>query len=386
MFKNDLFKYILIGLSSYILGLFSSSLFGGAFSDDNDKEPERETVVDNDFNYEIVQVNELKMEDGFIYTGGTRNNRRYGQGRMTTPKGTVYEGTWYANGMVDGSMITSRYEYTGQFKNLSPNGYGTMKYKNGSSYRGMWKGGHKSGIGLFVDSIGQKQFGLWKAGVIDKKTMNANVDKRSFGIDISHYNKIKDWGNMAIYTKKNGLACTTVPEKDYHFSPVDFVFVKATEGADVRDENYLSNMRNAKKYHKQRGSYHFMHLTTSSVENQLKNFLDYVVYEPGDLPPVLDIEVTKEAKEIGVKATREKVLKWLQVVEDSLGVKPIIYTFANMKRDYLNSPEFDGYDFWIAHHRSTEPEFKDYKIWQFTDKGRVHGNNNALFDVNIRRL
>jgi hypothetical protein len=72
------------------------------------------------------------MERGFIYTGSLRNNRRYGQGRMITPKGTIYEGEWLGNQIIEGTMLTDKSEYDGQFKNLSPDGYGTMRYKNGS--------------------------------------------------------------------------------------------------------------------------------------------------------------------------------------------------------------------------------------------------------------
>ena len=139
---------------------------------------------------------------------------------------------------------------------------------------------------------------------------------------------------------------------------------------------------NAKKYHKKRGSYHFMHLTSSSVEEQVDNFLDYIVYEEGDFPPVLDIEVTKQAESIGIDATKHKVLKWLELVENRLGIKPIIYTSANFKKDFLSSSDFDKYDFWIAHYKNTEPDFKGYKFWQFTDKGILHGNDIAV-DVNI---
>ena len=374
--NNDLIKYIIVGVVSFSMGVLTCILFNKLDSKPTSKNEEAR----------IVQVTDKEMENGYIYTGGLKNSLRYGTGRMVTPKGTIYEGNWRGNQIVEGTMITRKYEYEGEFKNLSPNGYGTMKYVDGSFYRGMWNVGAKSGIGLFVDSIGKKSFGLWKNGVIDKKTMSTYKDNKSFGIDISHYNRVINWGNMALYAKKGGLVHTNVPKKDFTYLPVDYVYVKATEGATIRDNKYHTNMKNAKKYHKQRGSYHFMHLTSSSVKDQVENFLDFIVYEKGDLPPVLDIEVTKEAKEIGAPETRKRVLEWLYLVEKKMGVRPIIYTFANFKKDYLNSQEFAAYDFWIAHHKNSEPDYKEYVFWQFTDKGILYGNGNGGFDVNVRNL
>ena len=166
------------------------------------------------------------------------------------------------------------------------------------------------------------------------------IDETVYGIDLSHHNHINDWGDLAIYTYPNGRIYESKPEKEFVYQPVDFIFIKATEGATHRDKDYLNNMANAKKYHKVRGSYHFMHLTSSSVEDQVNNFLDYVVYEKGDLPPVLDIEVMNQAKSLGADLTRQKVLQWLSLVEEKLGVRPIIYASVNMKRDFLNTSEF----------------------------------------------
>ena len=383
MEKKNIIRYITIGIASYFLGFLSNNFIDKLYFINNKKIAIEESKNQEE-TYDLTQVDNFEMERGFIYTGTLRNNRRYGQGRMVTPKGTIYEGEWLGNEIIEGTMLTDKSEYDGQFKNLSPDGYGTMRYKNGSFYRGMWQAGAKSGIGLFIDTVGTKSFGLWNNGIIDKNTMNPYGDNKSYGIDLSHHNKITDWGNMALYTKEDGFVHTTLPTKDYYFSPVDFVFLKATEGATHRDKNYLSNMINAKKYHKKRGSYHFMHLTSSSVEEQVDNFLDYIVYEEGDYPPILDIEVTKQAESIGIDATKHKVLKWLELVENRIGIKPIIYTSANFKKDFLSSSDFDKYDFWIAHYKNTEPDYKKYKIWQFTDKAIIH-NQKGHFDVNIHK-
>ena len=52
--------------------------------------------------------------------------------------------------------------------------------------------------------------------------MNSRVDNKSYGIDLSHHNKITDWGNMALYMKQDGFVHTSIPKIDYYFSPIDF--------------------------------------------------------------------------------------------------------------------------------------------------------------------
>lgn len=377
MDSKSLLKYCSVGILSFILGGLSSLFYVKYVA----KKVSYMTNIKDEY-VNVIQVTDLEMEHGFIYTGGLKGKYRYGYGIMKTPKGTIYEGEWINNKLTEGIMVTDKCEYDGQFQVLSPHGYGTMRYKDGSYYRGKWHDGGKTGIGLYVDSIGNESFGLWKKGMIDKETMSS-IDRVIYGIDLSHYNNINDWGDLAIYTYPNGQVYESEPKSRFVYQPISFVFIKATEGATHRDKDYLNNMANAKKYHKARGSYHFMHLTSSSVEDQVANFLDYIVYEKGDLPPVLDIEVMKQAKILGADHTRQKVLKWLFLVEQKLGVRPIIYTSANMKRDFLNTSEFANYDFWIAHYKDEAPDNIKYMIWQCTSKGKLYGHSASHIDVNI---
>lgn len=378
MDKKNLLVCCAVGIGSFALGCLSAVCYFNYFTEKVSYTAEE---VDDEY-INVIQVTDKEMEKGFIYTGGIKNERRYGYGVMKTPKGTIYEGEWVDNKLTEGIMITDKSEYNGQFQVLSPNGYGIMRYRDGSYYRGKWNDGVKTGIGLFVDSIGNESFGFWEKGLIDKKTMTP-IDEMVYGIDLSHHNHINDWGDLAIYTYPNGRVYESKPEREFVYQPVDFIFIKATEGATHRDKDYLSNMTNAKKYHKVRGSYHFMHLTSSSVEDQVNNFLDYIVYEKGDLPPVLDIEVMDQAKSLGADLTRQKVLQWLTLVEERLGVRPIIYASANMKRDFLNTSEFADYDFWIAYYKDEAPKDIRYMIWQCTSKGKLYGHSGSHIDVNL---
>lgn len=372
-------KFVLIGGVAFILGVVCDQFFG-----ENIIGRIRFERTENDSIGVISQVKDFQMEDGFVYTGELNDGKRHGAGRMVTPKGTIYEGEWIANQFISGTMITDKAEYNGDFKGLSPDGYGVMYYKDGSYYRGNWKRGAKSGIGLMVDNLGHKLFGKWEEGLIDKDTKNTNVEDVIYGIDLSHHNYMEEWGNIALYRRNDGHISITKPKDNFFFHPISFVFMKATEGATHRDKRYIDNMFMAKKHHLVRGSYHFMHLTSSSPEEQVANFLDYLIYEPGDLPPVLDIEVMNQAQEIGVEETQKKVLKWLQIVERKLNVKPIIYTTVNMRKKFFSSNQFREYKFWMANYTEKFPADSEYLIWQFTDKGTVYGiPEKHKLDINV---
>ena len=64
------------------------------------------------------------------------------------------------------------------------------------------------------------------------------------GIDVSHHQGRIDWEEL----KDNGMI-------DKY--PVRFVYIKATEGASIIDENFHDNFYQAREYGFTRGAYHF---------------------------------------------------------------------------------------------------------------------------------
>jgi len=82
--------------------------------------------------------------------------------------------------------------------------------------------------------------------------------------------------------------------------PVLFVYLKATEGATVRDNKFNVRMTEAERHGIVRGAYHFLRLG-SSVDEQVRNFTEIVSWSDGDLPPALDVEVDAEIENMGRK-------------------------------------------------------------------------------------
>lgn len=185
------------------------------------------------------------------------------------------------------------------------------------------------------------------------------------GIDVSRYQSIIDWESVAL------MKVETIQ--------LSFAFIKATEGVRNEDVHFKRNWKKAKDAGLARGAYHFF-ITSKSGKQQAENFIKRVKLEPGDLPPVLDIEQTNGVP--GPKL-RERVKEWLDVVEEYYGVKPIIYTNVDFYKQNLKD-EFDEYPLWVAHYlQKHRPRIhREWLFWQHSETGRVNGIGPAV-DFNV---
>ena len=190
-------------------------------------------------------------------------------------------------------------------------------------------------------------------------------DYEVHGIDISHYQGDIDWGKL-------------VNSRSADF-PIQFVFMKATEGGDYGDDKFAHNFDLAHRHGLIRGAYHFFIPQTDPVK-QADFFIRTVRLTKGDLPPVLDVETTGRKS---VSELQKSVKTWLDRVEAHYGVKPILYASYKFKERYLNDSIFNTYPYWIAHYyvdsvRYTGP----WHFWQHTDVGQVPGIEEDV-DLNV---
>ena len=184
------------------------------------------------------------------------------------------------------------------------------------------------------------------------------------GIDISHYQGKINWKMLEMARQGQ--------------FPVHFMFMKATEGGDYADKNFIANFDSAKAHGFIRGAYHFYNPKTDA-NKQADFFIRSVQLEPGDLPPVLDIE--QKGKDM--KKLQDDLKLWLRKVEAHYGVKPIIYASYKFKTRYLNDSVFNSYPYWIAHYYVDSVRYQgDWKFWQHTDVGTLPGIKEQV-DLNI---
>lgn len=187
------------------------------------------------------------------------------------------------------------------------------------------------------------------------------------GIDVSHHQKQINW--------------MQVSDCQMDSIKIEFAFIKATEGKDWKDTCFDYNIRAARGQGLLCGAYHFYNPRTNSTE-QAKNFINTVCLKPGDLPPVLDIELISL---YGMENLRKGIRNWLKIIENHYGVKPIIYTNNSYHKDYLLKHGFEEYPFWIAHYYIDSVDSQsNWIFWQHTDKGKVKGIQTDV-DMNVFR-
>ena len=181
------------------------------------------------------------------------------------------------------------------------------------------------------------------------------------GIDVSHWQGAIDWSAVA-------------------GDGVTFAFIKATEGGDYTDPRFAANWAGAQRAGVLRGAYHFFRPQTDAMA-QAAHFLRAVPFTRGDLPPVLDVEVTDGRS---MEAVAAGVRTWLQEVERATGRRPIVYTRASFWTAQMGT-QFGGYPLWVAHYGVSQPNIPagwgGWAFWQHSDAGRVAGITGGV-DLN----
>lgn len=174
------------------------------------------------------------------------------------------------------------------------------------------------------------------------------------GIDVSHHQGYINWAEVARNRE------------------IQFVYLKATEGANYVDDTYQSNLREARRHGLKVGPYHFFRPGVDP-QVQFRNMMSVVNPKQIDLLPMIDVEVQGGVSMATFHARLEKLL---ELVTKEFGKRPIIYTGKNFYNKYMHGGRYSRYKFWIAAYSFDEPmlyDDDDYLIWQYTGQGSLRG-------------
>lgn len=189
------------------------------------------------------------------------------------------------------------------------------------------------------------------------------------GVDVSHYQGLINW--------------TQVAAKSYRFT-----FAKATEGTTLVDATYPVNRAGAEGMGLRFGAYHFGRpggtgpaTIVASAIAQADYFVSVAQPQAGELPPVLDLEVTG-----GLSPTLlvQWAQAWLDEVKARTGVSAFVYASPSFWKEKLgNTSAFaiGGYRLWVAHWTTNGAPLVPagnwgglgWTFWQWTDCASVPG-------------
>lgn len=187
------------------------------------------------------------------------------------------------------------------------------------------------------------------------------------GIDVSHHNGDIDWATV----KEQG---------------VSFAYVKTTEGETKVDKDYQEDYNLVREQELLVGSYHFF-LFNRDGAKQAEFFLFNMLFEEGDLPPVVDVEYSPW----NIRCMDKKVLKermkqlhrFDSVIYKSTKRHIVIYTNKQGYEDMIRG-NFPQCDLWLCDlsGKPNEKKYPNWLIWQYSHKGKVDGIRTNV-DMNV---
>lgn len=226
------------------------------------------------------------------------------------------------------------------------------------------------------------------------------VDKyegpKILGIDVSHWNGEIEWAAI---------------DEDYKF-----VYIRFGDGKD-EDIRFRENWAGCRQDQDMRQGAYIYFRADRDGATQARAFCEAmreVGYRPGyDLPPVLDFEhgarknlsggiYTGPEEYLDVELVLDEVFEWLCIVEEELGVRPVVYTgwvvhhWYSQARPHLAVPLAE-YPLWIASYTKGPAPYMpvntagdgfpwpEWTFWQFTSRGESAGIASAGLDVNYFR-
>lgn len=185
------------------------------------------------------------------------------------------------------------------------------------------------------------------------------------GIDVSRHQGLIDWPTVA-------------------GQGVDFAYIKASEGGDLKDWRFDENWAGAGRAGIARGAYHFFTLCTPG-DVQAKNFIAAVPIDAAALPPAVDLEFGGNcAARPTPEALITELMVFIHFVEERYGQPVTLYLTREFDAGYKVSAHVPR-KLWL---RSLvwEPGWgaRPWSMWQASSFRRVPGIKGRV-DWNVAR-
>lgn len=192
------------------------------------------------------------------------------------------------------------------------------------------------------------------------------------GIDVSRYQDKIDWEKVAA-------------------DEVDYAFIRLgirgyTEGEILEDETFERNISGALKNDIDVGVYFFTQaMSVEEAEEEAEFVIDSIAPYKVTYPVVIDVEAVTSTNARGNDLTSEErteyCIAFCEKVKEA-GYTPMIYGNLKTFMLLLNIEELKEYDKWFAYYDEAYYFPYDFKIWQYTNKGKVAGIKGDV-DLNI---
>ena len=180
----------------------------------------------------------------------------------------------------------------------------------------------------------------------------------TFGIDVSSWQGDVDWDQVA----SDG---------------VKYAVIRVSSGLHHFDQKFDQNWSNAGRVGILRGVYQYFR-PAHDARQQAELLVNEIRRVGGslELPPVIDVE---EDDGHSAEEIQQAIRVWIEVVEEELGITPMIYTGFYFWQDHVGgTSEFNSYPLWHPQYAQIDcpriaDAWPDWHFWQYSCTGRVAG-------------
>ena len=192
------------------------------------------------------------------------------------------------------------------------------------------------------------------------------------GIDVSRYQDKIDWEKVAS-------------------DEVDYAFIRLgirgyTEGEILEDETFQRNIEGALKNDIDVGVYFFTQaMSVEEAEEEAEFVIESIAPYKVTYPVVIDVEAVTSTNARSNDLSSEERTKYCVAFCEKVkeaGYTPMIYGNLKTFMLLLDIEELEEYDKWFAYYDETYYFPYDFKIWQYTNKGKVSGIKGDV-DLNV---
>ena len=165
-------------------------------------------------------------------------------------------------------------------------------------------------------------------------------------------------------------------------SGIQVVYIKASQGSNIKDAYFDINYENAKANGLKVGFYHFLTATnTSEAEREAQFFSSVISGKEPDCKLVMDYEVFGG---VSVEESNQIAQVFLESVKRLTNKEIVVYSDLSNARSRFNRNIADNYELWLAYYgdynnlRDVETAWEKWIGVQYTDRGRVNGIRGSV--------
>lgn len=192
------------------------------------------------------------------------------------------------------------------------------------------------------------------------------------GIDVSRYQDKINWEKVAS-------------------DEVEYAFIRLgirgyTEGEIMEDETFEDNINGALENDIDVGIYFFTQaMSVEEAEEEAEFVIDSIAPYEVKYPVVLDVETVTSTKarsnDLSSEERTRYCIAFCEKIKEA-GYTPMIYGNLKTFMLLLDIEELEAYDKWFAYYDEAYYFPYDFKIWQYTNKGKISGIKGDV-DLNI---